>query len=107
MAWFYLIVAGILEAFWAVGLKYTHGFSRLMPSVAVGALIISSMGLLSLSLRSIPVGTGYAVWVGMGIVGTVVLDAITSGQPPKLAQWAFLGLLLISVVGLKLTTPAR
>ena len=107
MAWFYLIVAGILEAFWAVGLKYTHGFSRLMPSVAVGAMIISSMGLLSLSLRSIPVGTGYAVWVGIGIVGTVVLDSITAGHPPKPAQAAFLGLLLVSVIGLKLTTSDK
>lgn len=105
MAWFILIVAGLLEIGWAVGLKYTHGFTKLWPSVGTAAAIIASMYLLSVAARTIPIGTAYAVWVGIGAAGTVILGALILHEPMTFARGFFLALLLSSIVGLKLTAP--
>jgi quaternary ammonium compound-resistance protein SugE len=108
MAWIYLIIAGLFEIAWAVGLKYTHGFTRLWPSVLTVAAIVISMGLLALALRSIPVGTGYAVWTGIGAVGTAILGIILFSEP--VTAWRILFLLMIvgGIIGLKLSTgPVR
>lgn len=105
MAWFILVVAGLLETAWAIGLKYTEGFTRLVPSVLTVAAMVVSMGLLGLALRDLPVGTGYAVWVGIGALGTAILGILLFGESANPGRLAFLGLLIVSLVGLKLTTP--
>jgi quaternary ammonium compound-resistance protein SugE len=104
MSWILLIVAGLLEACWAVGLKYTHGFTRPVPSLLVALAIIGSMVLLALAVRDLPIGPAYAVWVGIGIVGAVLAQVAIFGQPLRVAQIFFLMLLLVSIVGLKLTS---
>ena len=104
MAWFYLIVAGLLETGWAIGLKYTQGFTRPVPSILTALAIAASMFLLALAARTIPIGTAYAVWVGIGAVGAVVLGMILFDEPRDLARLLFVGLLIVSLVGLKLTT---
>ena len=103
MAWFYLFVAGLFEAVWAVGLKYTEGFLRLVPSVVVLAMV-GSMILLALAVRTIPLATAYAIWVSLGIAATAVGQATLLKQPLLPMQILFLSLLLVSVVGLKLTS---
>jgi quaternary ammonium compound-resistance protein SugE len=104
MSWFYLIVAGLLEAVWALGLKYTHGFTRPVPSLLVAGAIVGSMLFLSLSLRSIPTATGYAIWVGIGVLATALFDALfLSQQPLRPVQILFLVTLLLSLLGLKIT----
>ena len=103
--WIYIVVAGLLEAAWAIGLKYTDGFTRLWPSLATIAGIASSMTLLSWAARDLPIGTAYAVWVGIGAAGSVVLGAIFLGEPLGLLRLAFLTLLLLAILGLKLTAP--
>jgi len=104
MAWIYLIVAGLLETGWAIGLKYTYGFTRLVPSVLTIAAIAASMILLAIAAKTIPIGTAYAIWVGIGAVGAVVLGIVLFDEPRDLARLAFVGLLIVSLVGLKLTT---
>ncbi|MFF4648499.1 quaternary ammonium compound efflux SMR transporter SugE [Streptomyces sp. NPDC001380] len=104
MAWLYVVVAGLLEAAWAVGLRYTEGFTRLVPSVLTGAGIVSSMALLALAARTLPVGTAYAVWVGIGATGAAVLGVVLLGESASPARLAFLALLLVAVVGLKATS---
>ena len=104
MAWIYLIVAGLLETGWAIGLKYTEGFTRLWPSVLTIAAIAASMFLLALAARTIPIGTAYSIWVGIGAVGAVILGIILFDEPRDFARLAFVGLLIVSLVGLKLTT---
>ena len=104
MAWFILIIAGLLEACWAVGLKYTDGFTRLLPSIAVGCAIVLSMFLLAVAVRDLPIGTAYAVWVSIGILGAAISQPILFGQPLRPVQLGFLALLLVSVIGLKLTS---
>jgi quaternary ammonium compound-resistance protein SugE len=106
MPWIYLFVAGILEIGWAVGLKYTEGFTRLWPSVWTLAAIVASMGLLALAVRTIPVGTGYAVWTGIGAVGTAILGIILFAEP--VTAWRIFCLLLIvaGIIGLKFSSPA-
>ncbi len=104
MAWFFLFVAGLLEVGWAIGLKYTEGFTRLVPSVLTGAAIVLSMVLLGLATRTIPIGTAYAVWVGIGAVGASVLGIFLFGEPASFLRLAFLALLLVSVVGLKVAS---
>jgi quaternary ammonium compound-resistance protein SugE len=101
MAWVYLFVAAIFEIGWAVGLKYTQGFTRLGPSVATVAAMVISMTLLALAVRTIPVGTGYAVWTGIGAVGTAVLGIVLFSEP--LTAWRVTCLILIvaGIVGLK------
>ncbi len=104
MAWIYLIIAGVLETGWAIGLKYTEGFTRLVPSVLTAGAIAASMFLLGLAAKTIPIGTAYSVWVGIGAVGAVILGIVLFDEPKDLARLAFVGLLIVSLVGLKLTT---
>src|SRR5262245_58387228 len=104
MAWVYLIVAGLFEAVWAVGLKYTEGFTRLVPSVIVAVAMVGSMILLALAVRTIPLATAYAIWVSLGIAATAVAQSVLLKQPLLPMQILFLCLLLVSVVGLKLTS---
>jgi len=107
MAWILLIVAGLFEVCWAVGLKYTDGFRRILPSVLVVISIVASMIFLSLAERSIPIGTAYAVWVGIGVLGAAVLGIILFQDPVTPARFVFLTLLLVSMIGLKLTAPGN
>lgn len=106
MNWFILVVAGLFEVGWAVGLKYTHGFTRLWPSVATLLAIVISMGLLGLAMKSLPVGTAYAVWVGIGIVGAAVLGILLFGESVNTLRVISLGMIVLGIVGLKLSTPA-
>jgi quaternary ammonium compound-resistance protein SugE len=103
MAWFYLFVAGLFEVGWAVGLKYTHGFTRPWPSVGTLAALAASMALLAIALRSIPVGTGYAVWTGIGAVGTAVLGMLLWSEPVTPVRVLCLGLIVTGILGLKLS----
>ncbi|AKT40773.1 quaternary ammonium compound efflux SMR transporter SugE [Chondromyces crocatus] len=107
MSWFLLVIAGLLETGWAIGMKYTHGFTKPLPSILTVLTIIASMGLLGVAVRELPMGTAYAVWVAIGIVGTTVLGALMFGESLSPARLMFLGLLLVAVVGLKLTTPEK
>lgn len=102
MAWVYLAVAGLFEVGWAIGLKYTDGFSRLMPSVLTLASMAASMGLLGLALKSLPVGTAYAVWTGIGTVGTALLGIYLMGEPATALRLSCIGLIMAGIVGLKL-----
>lgn len=104
MAWVYLIVAGLLETGWAIGLKYTEGFTKPLASILTAAAIAASMFLLALAARTIPIGTAYAMWVGIGAVGAVILGIILFDEPRDVARLAFVGLLVVSLVGLRLTT---
>jgi quaternary ammonium compound-resistance protein SugE len=106
MAWTYLFVAGVLEIVWAVGLKYTEGFTRLVPSVITGVALVASMLFLALALRTIPVGTGYAIWTGIGAVGTAILGIVLFAEPATAARLGCIGLIVAGIVGLKLVTPA-
>ena len=103
MAWILLIVAGILEAGWAIGLKYTDGFTKLWPSVLTIAAIVISMILLASAARTLPIGTAYAVWVGIGAAGAAILGILLLGEPVTAARLFFLALLLVAIVGLKVT----
>ena len=102
MAWILLVVAGLLEVCWAIGLKYTDGFTRPLPSVLTGAAIVASMVLLSIAARTLPIGTAYAIWVGIGAAGAALLGIVLFGEPATPLRLAFLGLLVVSVLGLKL-----
>ncbi|HEY9103904.1 quaternary ammonium compound efflux SMR transporter SugE [Chitinimonas sp.] len=103
MAWIILIVAGLLEIGWAVGLKYTEGFTRLWPSVATGAAMLASVTLLGLAVRSLPLGTAYAVWTGIGAVGTVVLGIVLFGESAQPMRLLCMVLIVAGIAGLKLT----
>jgi quaternary ammonium compound-resistance protein SugE len=103
MAWILLLVAGFFEVGWAIGLKYTEGFTRPWPSVlTLGAMIISVV-LLGVAMKSLPVGTSYAVWVGVGAVGTAILGIVLFGEPATAGRLLSLGLIVAGIVGLKLT----
>ncbi|WP_375451664.1 quaternary ammonium compound efflux SMR transporter SugE [uncultured Devosia sp.] len=102
MAWVYLVIAGILEMGWAIGLKYTEGFSRLTPTVLTVAAMVASVVLLGLALRDLPVGTGYALWTGIGTVGTAILGMMLFGDPATIARLASIGLIIAGIAGLKL-----
>jgi quaternary ammonium compound-resistance protein SugE len=104
-AWLVLVVAGLFEIGWAVGLKYTEGFTRLWPSVWTAVALIASMALLGVAVKSLPIGTAYAVWVGIGAVGTAVLGIALLGEPATVARLASIGLVVAGIVGLKLATP--
>ncbi len=106
MAWALLIAAGILEIGWAIGLKYTEGFTRLWPSVWTIAAMIVSMYMLALAARTLPIGTAYAVWVGIGAAGALILGIVLLGEPRSLARMACVGLIVAGVIGLKLVDPA-
>ena len=104
MAWIYLVIAGLFEIGWAIGLKYTEGFSRLWPSVGTIVSMIISLGLLGLALKTLPVGTAYAVWTGIGAVGTAALGIYLFDEPATALRLASIGLILAGIVGLKLVT---
>ena len=104
MAWVYLFVAGVMEIGWAVGLKYTEGFTRLWPSVLTGAALVLSMILLGVALRELPIGTAYAVWTGIGAVGTAALGILLFGEPADAARLLCIGLIVAGIVGLKVTS---
>ena len=103
MAWVLLVIAGLLEAGWAVGLKYTEGFTKPVPSVLTIIAIVASMYLLALSARTLPIGTAYAVWVGIGTFGTIVMGMVYLGEPANAGRVFFLILLMVAIIGLKLT----
>ena len=105
MAWIVLFVAGVLEVGWAIGLKYTHGFTKLWPSVGtIGAMALSFF-LLSQALKTIPVGTGYAIWTGIGAVGTVILGMVFLGEPRDLGRIVCLLFIIAGIVGLRVVSP--
>jgi quaternary ammonium compound-resistance protein SugE len=106
MAWTLLVIAGILEIGWAIGLKYADGFTRFWPSVWTIAAMILSMYLLALAARTLPIGTAYAVWVGIGAAGAMVLGMVLLGEPRTVARMVCVGLIVAGVVGLKLVDPA-
>jgi quaternary ammonium compound-resistance protein SugE len=106
MNWVLLVIAGVFEMGWAIGLKYTHGFTRLWPSVWTAVAIVVSMVLLAAAMRSLPAGTAYAVWTGIGTVGTVILGILLLGEPATPARVACIGFILIGIIGLKLLSPS-
>jgi len=105
MAWLLLIVAGVLEIGWAVGLKYTDGFTRPGPTVAVVLVMAVSLAMLGLAVRTLPVGTAYAVWTGIGTVGTVLLGIYLFNEPSDATRLIFIAMIVAGIVGLKLVTP--
>jgi len=105
MNWAILVVAGIFEVGWAIGLKYTDGFTRLWPSVWTVLAMIISLGLLGIAMKTLPVGTAYSVWVGVGAVGTVVLGIVLLGESASLGRVISVSLIVAGIVGLKLSTP--
>jgi quaternary ammonium compound-resistance protein SugE len=104
MAWFTLFIAGLMEIAWAIGLKYTEGFTRLVPSVLTLASMAASVALLGLALRTLPIGTAYAVWTGIGAVGTALLGIWLFGEPATAMRLLCIGLIVSGIVGLKLVT---
>ncbi|WP_158044586.1 quaternary ammonium compound efflux SMR transporter SugE [Skermanella pratensis] len=102
MAWVILFVAGLLETGWAIGLKYTEGFSRLWPSLWTVAAMAASMVLLAYALKTLPIGTAYAVWTGIGAFGTAVLGIVLFGEPATAGRLASLGMIVAGIIGLKL-----
>lgn len=105
MQWFILVLAGLLEIGWAIGLKYTEGFTRLWPSVFTILAMVVSLGLLGIAMKSLPVGTAYAVWMGIGAAGTVILGIFLFDESTSLLRLASVALILLGVLGLKLATP--
>lgn len=103
MAWIYLLIAGLLEVVWASALKQTEGFTRPLPSVVAISTALASFVLLAVALKTLPVGTGYAVWVGIGAVGTVAVGILAFGDAATPARLFFLALILVGIAGLKLT----
>lgn len=103
MAWLVLVIAGLFEVGWAIGLKYTEGFTRFWPSAATIAAMVLSVVLLGWAIRTLPVGTAYAVWTGIGAVGTVALGIVLFGEPATIARLVCVGLILAGIVGLKFT----
>lgn len=104
MSWIVLFIAGLLEVVWAIGLKYTHGFTRLTPSVITVTAMIVSIVLLSWAMRSLPVGTAYAVWTGIGAVGAAITGILLLGESASLARIASLALIVAGIIGLRLST---
>lgn len=104
MAWMILALAGVLEIGWAVGLKYTEGFTRLGPTVATVAAMVVSLALLGLAIRTLPVGTAYAVWTGIGTVGTVLLGMFLFGESAAPLRLLFIAMIVAGIIGLKLVT---
>ena len=105
MAWVILFAAGLFEVGWAVGVKYTDGFTRLVPTLLTVACMAVSLGLLGLALRSLPLGTAYAVWTGVGTVGTAIAGIILFAEPAAALRLMSIGLIVAGIVGLKLVTP--
>jgi quaternary ammonium compound-resistance protein SugE len=105
VSWLYLFLAGLFEVAWAIGLKYTEGFTRPLPTVFTIICILISLGLLGLALKSLPVGTAYAVWTGIGTVGTAILGIVLLGEAATVIRLACIGLILAGIIGLKLSSP--
>ena len=105
MAWIILVLAGLFEIGWAIGLKYTEGFTRLWPSVWTVLAMIISLGLLGIAMKSLPVGTAYSVWVGVGAVGTVAFGIVLLEEPVNAARLISVTLIIAGIIGLKLATP--
>ncbi|HEX4854823.1 quaternary ammonium compound efflux SMR transporter SugE [Arenimonas sp.] len=105
MSWLILILAGLFEVAWAVGLKYTEGFTKTWPSLGTGAAMLISLWLLGLAMKDLPLGTAYAVWVGVGAVGTAILGIVLFNEPANAGRLVSLGLILAGIIGLKLATP--
>lgn len=105
MNWIVLVTAGLFEIGWAVGLKYTEGFTRPLPTLATMGSMIVSLGLLGIAMKSLPLGTAYAVWVGVGAVGTATLGIVLFGEPANAMRVVSLGLIVAGIIGLKLATP--
>jgi len=105
MYWFYLIIAGLFEVTWAIGLKMTDGWSKLFPSIFTVIFMIASFAMLSLALKQLPIGTAYAVWTGIGAAGTALIAMIFLGESVSVSKILFLGLIIIGIIGLKLTSP--
>ncbi|MDC9614991.1 quaternary ammonium compound efflux SMR transporter SugE [Xenorhabdus khoisanae] len=104
MSWLILLIAGLLEVVWAVSLKYTHGFSRLIPSlITIGAMAVS-VGLLAYAMKNLPAGTAYAVWTGIGAVGTAIFGIMVLGESANFARILSLGLIVAGIIGLKLAS---
>ena len=106
MTWVILFVAGLFEIAWAVGLKYTEGFTRLWPTVATIVALVASMSLLGIALRTLPLGTAYAVWTGIGSVGTAVLGIVLFREPATVMRLVCIGLIVTGIVGFKLLTTS-
>lgn len=106
MPWLALVVAGCLEVVWALGLKYTQGFTRLAPSVLTVLAMLGSMWLLGVATKTLPIGTAYAVWVGIGVVGTTIGGMVLLGEPVSAVRLVLMALLVGAIVGIKLTAPA-
>jgi quaternary ammonium compound-resistance protein SugE len=106
MAWLILVLAGLFEVGWAIGLKYTEGFTRLWPTLWTLLSMIVSLWLLGIAMKTLPVGTAYSVWVGVGSVGTVMLGIILLGEPANAARLISVGLIVAGIIGLKLSAPA-
>lgn len=106
MAWLILVLAGLFEVGWAIGLKYTEGFTRLWPTLGTATAMVVSVLLLGVALKSLPVGTGYAVWTGIGTVGTALLGIVLLGESAAAMRLVCIGLIVAGIVGLKLATPA-
>lgn len=105
MAWLLLVLAGLFEVGWAIGLKYTEGFTRPWPTAATVAAMVISLGLLGEAMKTLPVGTSYAIWVGVGAVGTAILGIVLLGESANAGRLVSLGLIVAGIVGLKLATP--
>ncbi|MEE3719281.1 quaternary ammonium compound efflux SMR transporter SugE [Tumidithrix elongata RA019] len=106
MDWFYLILAGVLEIVWATGLKYTDGFSKLLPSIGTIAALIVSFLFLAQALRTLPIGTGYAIWTGIGTVGTAIVGIMLFGESREFTRLVCIAMIILGIIGLKLATPS-
>jgi quaternary ammonium compound-resistance protein SugE len=105
MPWLLLVLAGLFEVGWAIGLKYTDGFTRPWPTIATVLAMVVSLGLLGIAMKSLPLGTSYAVWVGVGAVGTAVMGIVLLGEAANAGRLISLGLIIAGIVGLKIATP--
>ena len=106
MAWIILVLAGLFEVGWAIGLKYTEGFSRLWPTIWTALAMIISLWLLGIAMKSLPIGTAYSIWVGVGAVGTVILGIVLLGEPVNAPRLISVALIMAGIIGLKIATPA-
>lgn len=104
MSWVYLFIAGLFEIGWAIGLKYTHGFTRLVPTVLTAISMALSLGLLGIALKTLPVGTAYAVWTGVGAVGTAILGIYLLNEPATVGRLVCIGLIVSGIIGLKVVS---
>jgi quaternary ammonium compound-resistance protein SugE len=106
MAWVILVIAGLFETGWAIGLKYTEGFTRLWPTIWTVLAMIVSLWLLGIAMKSLPVGTAYSIWVGVGAVGTVILGIVLLGEPANVGRLISITLIIAGVIGLKFASPS-